>query len=51
MGVLRAPQSFNARTGSMRVARQAGAKHAPNEAISNTTNAAANVNGSRGLTW
>jgi hypothetical protein len=43
-------QSRNARTGSVRVARQAGKKHAANEAIIITTNADPNVSGSRGLT-
>src|SRR5713226_8879548 len=43
-------QSRNARTGSIRVARQAGKKHAAREAMVITTNADPKASGSRGLT-
>jgi len=42
--------SRNARTGSVRAARQAGKKQAANEAITSETDAMANGSGSRGLT-
>jgi len=43
-------QTRNARTGSTRVARQAGKKQAINATIVMTTNATPNASGSRGLT-
>jgi hypothetical protein len=45
-----ADQSRKARAGSVRVARQAGKKHAANEPMVITARAAANAIGSRGLT-
>ena len=42
--------SRNARTGSVRAARQAGKKHAANEAMTSETDAMANGSGSCGLT-
>ena len=45
-----ADQSRKARAGSVRVARQAGKKHAANEPMVITARAAANASGSRGLT-
>ena len=44
-------QSLSARTGSVRVARQAGRKQAASDAIVITTKADPNASGSRGLTW
>src|SRR5262244_2770959 len=43
-------QSRNARTGSIRGARQAGTRQAASAAIAITTKAAPNASGSRGLT-
>ena len=43
--------SRRARAGSVRIARQAGRKHAASEAINITSNADPNASGSRGLTW
>jgi len=43
--------SRNARAGSVRVARNAGKKHAASAAIVITAKAAPNASGSRGLTF
>jgi hypothetical protein len=50
LSIARGFQSRSARSGSVRVARLAGRKHAANEAMVITTNAVPYASGSRGLT-
>jgi hypothetical protein len=49
-GIADIDQPLSARSGSVRVARQAGTKQATNDATATTRNADPNAIGSRGLT-